>query len=483
MLALLLLPAVLTDRPADAPPNVVLIFCDDLGYADIGPFGAPPAAEGGYDTPHLDAMASRGAKLTDFYVSTAVCTASRAALLTGCYHPRVGMDGAIGPSATYGLHPDETTIADVCRQQGYATACFGKWHLGDEAPVLPTAQGFDVYFGLPYSNDMWPLHPAQVSGQRPNWWPPLPLLRSTAEGDKTVVNADVSAADQKTLTRRYTEHASQFIAANASRPFFLYLAHSMPHVPLFAGEDFEGQTPRGLYGDVIAEIDWSVGEVFAALKAAGVSEETLVIFTSDNGPWLSYGDHAGSAGPLREGKGTSFEGGVRVPLLATWPGTIPAAHVSDAAAMTIDVLPTVAAVIGAGLPSRPIDGRDIFPILSGHPQAVSPHETLFFWWAGELQAVRSGAWKLHFPHRYRHVEEPGSGGQPGKQSQPQIELSLFDLADDMGETTNVAADHPDVVRRLAMMAEAMRPRLGDRLQKVRGEEVRPVFSWEEPDAP
>ena len=479
MTAALLLIALAADRPADALPNVVLIFCDDLGYADIGPFGAPPASEGGYDTPHLDAMAQRGVKLTDFYVSSAVCTASRAALLTGCYNVRVGMTGAIGPAATLGLHPDETTIADLCRDAGYATAAYGKWHLGDEAPVLPTAQGFDEYFGLPYSNDMWPLHPAQVSGKRPNWWPKLPLLESNAPGEKTVVDAEVTAEDQKTLTKRYTERATEFIAANAERPFFVYLAHSMPHVPLFASESFEGTTPRGLYGDVIAEIDWSVGRVYEALEAAGVADDTLVIFTSDNGPWLTYGEHAGRATPLREGKGTAWEGGVRVPFLATWPGHFPAGHVSDEPAMTIDVLPTLAAVLGAPLPERTIDGRDIFPILAGHPQAASPHEALYFYWGNELQAVRSGDWKLHFPHAYRHVDEPGVGGMPGQQSYPKTEQALFNLRDDVGETTDVSASHPDVVERLEKLAAKMRPRLGDKLTKTAGGEVREPFRWTE----
>ena len=480
LLASLLLASLLlasAAAAADAPPNVVLIFCDDLGYADVGPFGAPPASEGGFDTPNLDRMAADGIRLTDFYVSTAVCSASRAALLTGCYNARVGMFGAIGPSADFGLHPDEVTIADLCRSQGYATAAYGKWHLGDEAPVLPTANGFDEYFGLPYSNDMWPLHPAQVSGQRPDWWPPLPLLKSNAEGDKTVVDAEVTAEDQKTLTKRYTQHAVDFIARKKDGPFFLYLAHSMPHVPLFVSEAFEDKTPRGLYGDVIAEVDWSVGQVRKALEDAGVADNTLVIFTSDNGPWLTYGDHAGSATPLREGKGTIFEGGVREPFLAVFPGKIPAGESNSEPAMTIDVLPTVAALIGASLPDRTIDGRDIWPLLTNHPQAKSPHEALFFYWGKELQAVRMGDWKLHFPHNYRHVEEPGTDGKPGRNSSPKIELSLFNLRDDIGETTDVKDANPEVVTRIGALADEMREDLGDSRLKVAPTGARPVLKF------
>lgn len=461
---------------AKQPPNVVVVFTDDQGYADLNCFGAEKADQGGHDTPNLDRIAADGVRMTDFYVATAVCSASRSALLTGCYNTRVGIFGALGPTANFGLHPDETTIAEVCKSRGYATAAFGKWHLGDEAGVLPTDQGFDEYFGLPYSNDMWPFHPAQVSGQRKNWFPDLPLLKSAGAGEKTIVNPKVTGDDQTQLTTQYTEHAVRFIEDHAQKePFFLYLAHSMPHVPLYVSDKFAGSQPRGLYGDVISEIDWSFGEVVKALEKNGVSDNTFVIFTSDNGPWLNYGDHAGSAKPLREGKATIFEGGVRVPCVAKFPGRIPKGTVCSEPAMTIDLLPTIAGLIGADLPDRKIDGLDIWPLLSGEPNAKSPHDALIFYWGKELQAVRSGDWKLHFPHRYRHVVAPGAGGTPGTQTSEQIGLSLFNLRDDISESKDLAAEYPEVVARLSGLAEKTRQELGDSRLKITGTENRPVF--------
>jgi arylsulfatase A-like enzyme len=277
---------------ADGPPNVVIIYCDDLGYGDIGPFGAK-----GYETPNLDRMARDGIRFTRFYVAQAVCSASRAALLTGCYPNRIGIRGALGPGAKVGISDDEVTLAEVVKQRGYATAIFGKWHLGHHPQFLPVRHGFDEYFGLPYSNDMWPYHPGLVNlaaAERRRGFPDLPMI----EGDR-VVDSEVTADEQRQLTTWYTERAVKFIERNKDRPFFLYLAHNMCHVPLFVSDKFEGKTARGRFGDVIAEIDWSVGEVLAALARNGLDERTLVIFTSDNGPWLSYGDHAGSAGPLR----------------------------------------------------------------------------------------------------------------------------------------------------------------------------------------
>lgn len=479
-LILLAVASLLFLRPAiaaDQPPNVVIIFTDDQGYADLNCFGAPKPEDGGHATPNLDRVAADGVRMTDFYVATAVCSASRSALLTGCYNTRVSIFGALGPTANFGLHPDETTIAEVCKSRGYATAAFGKWHLGDEAGVLPTDQGFDEYFGLPYSNDMWPFHPEQVSGRRKNWFPDLPLLKSNGPGDKTIVNAKVTPEDQTQLTTQYTENAVRFIGENAGKqPFFLYLAHSMPHVPLYVSDKFAGTQPLGLYGDVISEVDWSVGQVVKALEDAGVSDNTFLFFTSDNGPWLNYGDHAGSAKPLREGKGTIFEGGVRVPCVAKFPSRIPAGTVCSEPAMTIDLLPTIARLIGADLPDRKIDGLNIWPLLAGEPNAKSPHESLIFYWGQELQAIRSGHWKLHFPHTYRHVIEPGSDGQPGRQTNNEkIGLSLFNLRDDISESKDLAAEYPDVVARLSELAEKTRQELGDSRLKVAGNEVRPVF--------
>jgi arylsulfatase A len=444
-------------RAADAPPNIVVIYCDDLGYADIGPFGAK-----GYATPNLDRMAAEGRKFTDFYVAQAVCSASRTALLTGCYPNRVGILGALGPTSPIGIHDDETTLAEVCKKRGYATAIYGKWHLGHHRQFLPTRHGFDDYFGLPYSNDMWPKHPTSK-------FPDLPLI----EGEKTIeLNPD-----QSNLTSWYTERAVKFIGAHHERPFFLYVPHSMPHVPLFVSKKFAGKTERGLFGDVIAEIDWSVGEILAALQRHGLDERTLVVFTSDNGPWLSYGDHAGSAAPLREGKGTAWDGGQRVPCLMRWPGKIPAGTVCREPAMTIDLLPTVAKLLGVELDSsRPIDGVDIGGLLVGDDGAKSPHDGLYFYWGSALHAVRSGPWKLHFAHEYRSLGPAGGGkgGEPRPYVNKRTELALYNLADDAGETRNVAAEHPEIVARLEKLAERARADLGDGATKRVGAGVREV---------
>jgi arylsulfatase A-like enzyme len=437
------------------PPNIVMIFADDLAYADIGPFGAT-----GYATPNLDRMAQEGRRFTSFYVPQAVCSASRTALLTGCYPNRVGILGALGPNSKIGIHDDERLMSEALRARGYATAAVGKWHLGHLRQFLPTHHGFDSYFGLPYSNDMWPRHP-----ENPKAYPPLPLI----EGDQTLE----LSPDQTQLTTRYTEHAVKFIEASKDRPFFLYLAHSMPHVPLHVSDKYAGKTPRGLFGDVIEEIDWSVGQVLATIKRLGLDDNTLVVFTADNGPWLSYGDHAGSAGPLREGKGTEFDGGVREPFVVRWPGHVPAGTSCDEPVMTIDLLPTFAALAGnTETPPRPIDGLDIRSLILGEPGAKTPHEALAFYWGKELHAVRSGKWKLHFPHPYRTLVNAGSGGVPGKYKQTTIGLSLFDLDSDIGESRDVAAEHPEVVSQLTQHAERFRADLGDSLTDRTGPGVR-----------
>ena len=306
---------------AEPPPNFVIVFADDLGYGDLGCYGAR-----GYRTPNLDRLAAQGTRFTSFYVAQAVCSASRAALLTGCYPNRIGILGALSPSSKTGLNPAELTLAEVLKTRGYATAIFGKWHLGDAPEFLPTRHGFDEYFGLPYSNDMWPLHPEYANlppdaAPRKRGYPDLPLF----EGERVAIRP-VTAAHQAQLTTWYTERAVDFIGRHRDRPFFLYVPHAMPHVPLFISAKFRGKSRAGLYADVIREIDWSVGEILRALRRHGLEERTLVIFTSDNGPWLLYGNHAGSAGPLREGKATTFEGGVRVPFIARWP-EIGRAHV------------------------------------------------------------------------------------------------------------------------------------------------------------
>ena len=446
---------------AVAGPNVVLIYTDDQGYGDLGVQGAK-----GFATPHLDQMAAEGMRFTDFYVAAPVCSASRAALLTGCYPVRVGIHGALGPKSSVGLHPDETTLAEVLRARGYATGMFGKWHLGDHPDVLPTRQGFEEYLGLPYSNDMWPENP----NAKPGSYPALPLLEGAG-----VADAEVNAAEQATLTTRYAERAVAFIRQHREVPFVLYVAPSMPHVPLFVSDRFKGKSAQGLYGDVMEEIDWAVGEILAALKESGLDQNTLVMFASDNGPWSIYGNHAGSAGPFRESKGTCWEGGIRVPCLMRWPGKIAAGSVCREMAGTIDVLPTVAALCGAALPERKIDGKDLGPLLRGEAGAKSPHESLLFYYGvHELQALRSGPWKLILPHAYRTMERVGRDGLTGRHGVGQAGLELYDVERDPGETKNVASQEPAVLARLVALAEAAREALGDKLTGAPGRERRPA---------
>ena len=445
----------------ERPPNVVIIFADDLGYGDVGVFGAR-----GFETPNIDRLASQGIRFTDFSVSQPVCSASRASLLTGSYSNRIGIHGALGPKVTHGLHRDEVTIAEILKHLGYATAIFGKWHLGHLPEFLPLRHGFDEYFGLPYSNDMWPQHPTSAAE-----YPPLPLI----EGDRIVE----FMPDQTKFTTLYTERAVKFLEKQKDRPFFLYLPHSMPHVPIFASEKFRGRTERGLFGDVIEEIDDSVGRILETLKRLGLDERTLVIFTSDNGPWLSYGDHAGSSGPFREGKGTTFEGGVRVPFVMRWPGLIPPGMVRHNPQMTIDLFPTILQYAGALSQTHPIDGRSLYLGIAPGNQLLRtpPLEFLRFYWGRELQAVRSGRWKLHLPHDYRSLEGPGGkDGIPSKYVTRRIELSLFDLEADPGETTNVADRNPELVEMLKAEAERAREDLGDSATKRIGKGVRPAGS-------
>jgi arylsulfatase A len=461
LLALLPLAFATPSRAADSP-NVVIVFTDDQGYGDLGCYGAK-----GFETPNIDRLAKEGVRFTDFHVSQPVCSASRCSLLTGCYANRLGIHGALGPNARHGIHADETTIAEVCKSKGYATGMVGKWHLGHHSQFLPTRHGFDSYLGLPYSNDMWPHHPEAKKGT----YPKLPLF----DGEK-VIDDDVTPEDQTKLTTQYTERAVKFIAQNKDKPFFLYVAHSMPHVPLYVSDKFKGKSKSGLHGDVMMEIDWSVGEIMKALDEHKLADNTLVIFTCDNGPWLSYGNHAGSSGGLREGKGTVWEGGVRVPMVARWPAKIPAGSVCRETAMTIDILPTVAKIVGAELPRLKIDGKDIGPLLRGEPNAKCPHEVYYHYFAqGELQAVRAGKWKLVLPHTYRTMEgQPqGADGKPGRYKQVRIEKpELYDLDADVNETKDVAAANPEVVKKLLAFAEAARDDLGDSLTKRTGKGVR-----------
>jgi len=442
------------------PPNVIVIFTDDQGYEDVGCFGSD------ISTPNLDRMAAEGIRLTDFYAAQAVCSASRAALLTGCYPNRVGIHNAYMPNAQTGLDTAETTMADMLKAAGYATAIFGKWHLGDHPDFMPLNQGFDTYYGIPYSNDMWPLHPQQ--GPVFNFGP-LPLYE-----DDRIID---TLTDQSFLTKALTERSTEFIRGHSDEPFFLYLAHPQPHVPLFASEDFRGKSGQGLYADVIMEIDWSVGQILETLESEGLSENTLVIFTSDNGPWLNYGTHAGSAYPLREGKGTAWEGGQREPCIVYYPGTLPAGRTLETPMMTIDVLPTIAEVTGASLPEKTIDGNSYWSVWTGET-TDPPQDTYFFYYrVNELHGVRCKDWKLYFPHTYRTLNGRvgGKDGLPVPYDQDTLRaIELYDLSTDISETTNVADQYPSVVDSITGLADAMRMRLGDRLTGVEGKENRPV---------
>lgn len=453
---LLLLAGCMQSGPT--PPNVIIMFVDDLGYGDVGAFGSP-----GYATPNLDRLAEEGVRFTDFYVSQAVCSASRASLLTGNYANRIGMHGALGPGSLTGIHEDEITLGELFQSRGYATAVYGKWHLGHHSPFLPLNHGFDDYYGIPYSNDMWPYHP-----ESPNAWGDLP----TIEHD-SIVGYNT---DQTRFTSDFTRHSMEFIQtqALAGQPFFLYIAHPMPHVPLFVSEKNRGVSGAGIYGDVIHELDWSMGEILRTLRESNIEKETLIMFASDNGPWLSYGNHAGSAGGLREGKGTAWEGGVRVPFLARWPGVIPEGLSVETPAMTIDLFPTLAYLLDAPLPEHPIDGRNIWPLMSG--QTDSPSQSAYFFWyrQNELHAVRSGQWKLYFPHQYRTMlgQQPGEGGTPGRYASRTTGLELYDLESDTEETQDVSGRYPEIVLCLQEQADSIRQILGDQLRGIKGSHVR-----------
>lgn len=396
------------------PPNIIIVFADDLGYGDLRCYGAEKIK-----TPHLDRMAREGMRFTDFYCGAAICSPSRAGLLTGRYHVRMGINTVFFPFSKDGLDASEITLAQLLKAQGYATACIGKWHLGHLPEFLPTRRGFDYYYGIPYSNDM----DVEKRGD-----PPVPLMRG-----EEIIEQPV---DQHTLTKRYTEEAVRFIGEHHQEPFLVYLPHTMPHVPLFVSENFEGLSEGGLYGDVVEEMDWSMGRILDALDKHDIDEHTLLIFTSDNGPWLSYGDHGGSAGPLREGKGTTFEGGMRVPCIMRWPGHIEAGRVERSVASTLDFLPTCAALTGAKMPDdRAMDGQDISPVLSGRGQRA--HQDMHFFHQGQLQAYRSGKWKL---------KRPFKGKIYGKKVQhPAL---LFDLEADPGEQNNLAGEYPEQAARM-----------------------------------
>jgi arylsulfatase A-like enzyme len=465
-------PALAPPRSAQTPPNVVLIFMDDMGYADLSCYGAA-----GYQTPNMDRLAAEGMRFTNFLSAQPVCTASRAGLLTGCYPNRIGLFGALFPRSQTGINADETTLAELLKSRGYATAIYGKWHLGDHANFLPRKHGFDEYVGLPYSNDMWPTgydgkpntDPKHVKAR----FTTLPLL-----ANEDTLRLIQTLDDQALLTGIYTQKAVDFINRNRKRPFFLYVPHSMPHVPIAASANFRGKTQNGTYGDVMTEIDWSVGEVMKALRTNGLDKNTIVILTSDNGPWQQYGNHAGSTGGLREAKGGVFEGGLRVPCLVRWPGRVPAGQVCNQLASTIDLVPTLARHTGANLPNRRLDGVDLTDLWIGNATAQPRREFLYYYGKNNLMAVRRDNWKLILPHKGRTQEGSvlvGRDGFPGQLFENfEHKLALFNLNHDPGERHDVQQLHPEKVKELQDLAEATRRDLGDDLTNAPGTNRRPV---------
>ena len=426
-------------------PNVVIIFLDDSGWADFEPFG-----EEVLQSPHVSQLAAEGTAYHNFYVPQAVCSASRSALLSGCYPGRTKVFGAHGPNA-WGLDTTFATMGEVFSAAGYATAAFGKWHCGDHPETRSFARGFDETCGLMYSNDMWRYHP-----ENPEYWGQWPLQYWE---NGTVLIEDVEKADQKNLTRWYTEHAVDFIKRNRDRPFLLYVPHSMPHVPLFCSEEFEGKSGKGLYGDVMLEIDWSVGQINQALKESGLESNTILILTSDNGPWVSYGNHAGFT-PFREAKGTSFDGGIRSACLMKLPGKIPAGAVSEKSFVSIDLLPSLCHLAGIPLPENEIDGKNVWELITGEAGAENPHSYYAFSNGRNFEGILSGdgKWKLHLPHNYRSLEIAGMDGEAGKYKQLHTDTALFHMENDPYETTNVLADHPEVASELIRLAEQHKSR-------------------------
>ncbi len=404
-------------QPGKHPPNIVFIYADDLGYGDLGCYGSS------IPTPNLDRLSTEGIRFTQFYSANPVCSPSRAALLTGRYPTRVGVPRVLFPTDTAGLPDSEVTIAQVLKAVGYKTMCIGKWHLGHLPQFLPTNRGFDEYFGIPYSNDMTP----------------RPLMHNLQVLEEP--------ARLETLTQRYTDQAIRFIERSKDGPFFLYMPHTYPHIPLGASERFRGKSPAGLYGDVVEELDWSVGQVMETLKKLGIDDNTLVMFSSDNGPW-----YQGSPGKLRGRKGTTYEGGVREPFIARFPGRIPAGIICNGISSTLDILPTVARLCGAGLPSKPVDGIDIWPLLAGEKQTIE-RETLLYFDDWYVQCARWGRWKLHFARYNSAAYNPAPPG--GRINLPLPRPELYDLERDQDESYDMAPENPEVVKEISARVERL----------------------------
>lgn len=452
-------------------PNVVIVFIDDEGYGDVGCYGAT-----GFETPNLDQMAASGMRFTNFYSAQAVCSASRAGLLTGCYPNRIGISGALFPHHKVGINSEELTIAEMFKEQDYATACFGKWHLGWQKEFLPLQHGFDEYTGVPYSNDMWPNDNATgerlPEGSRRGDYPELPLISGNE-----ILETLTSLKDQDKLTTLYTEKAVDFINRNADQPFFLYVPHTMGHIPLGVSDKFRGKSEQGLYGDVMMEIDWSVGEISRALEANNISDNTIFIFTTDNGPWLNFGNHAGSAGGLREGKTTCWEGGQRVPFIIRWPAGIPGGTTCNKLACAIDLLPTLAAITDGKLSENKIDGVDISSLWAGDFDSEPRETILYYLGKNNLNAVRKGNWKLVLPHTWRSYDaEPGNDGHGGQRISKTVEeAELYNMMRDPGEQYNVIEYHPEKAEEIMAVAERAREELGDlNVGLVKGSENREI---------
>jgi arylsulfatase A-like enzyme len=450
-----------------ATPNIILILIDDMGYGDIGRTGANQ-----YETPNLNRLANQGMQFTWYYSPQAVSSASRAGLLTGCYPNRIGISGALMPGARIGINSEETTIAEMLKSKGYHTSIIGKWHLGHHKEFLPLQHGFDEYYGIPYSNDMWPVDfdgvPIRLKDTTSNKmkYPVLPLI----EGNEKVGEVR-TLADQDKLTTTYTEYAVKFIDQHKRDRFFLYLPHSMVHIPLGVSEKFRGKSQQGLYGDVMMEVDWSVGEIMKALERNGLDRNTLVIFTSDNGPWLNFGNHAGTTGGLREGKGTSWEGGQRVPCIMKWPGVIPEGEICSKIACAMDILPTLASITGAPLPDKKIDGISLLPLLLGDKSVSPRHNFYYYYQQNSLEGVQKDYWKLVLPHNSRTYRgmKPGNDGWPGPTGTEMVKSpQLYDLRRDPGERYDLAGIYPEKVRELEALAEEARKDLGDDITKTPG---------------
>jgi len=442
-------------------PNIIFILTDDQGYNDLSCYGAKDIY-----SPNIDSLAANGAIFSSYYATNPVCSASRASIMTGCYADRIGVFNAYMPENKFGLNPNETTIAEMLKKQNYKTGIFGKWHLGDAPEFLPRKQGFDEFYGILYSNDMWPYHPQQG--------PVFNFSDIFLYENETKLKV---LKDQTFLTQALTERSIAFIEKNKKNPFFLFLSHPQPHVPLFVSEKFKGTSNRKLYGDVIQEIDNSVGQIIKALKERDLEENTIIIFTSDNGPWLSYGTHSGSAGIYKEGKGTSWEGGHRVPGIVYYPNEIKKNTKIEAPAMGIDWLPTIADFTKSALPDKKIDGLSLVPLLKGETEK-SPHQNFFFYYnRNELHAIRHLDYKLYFPHKYRSLNGRmgRDDGLPINYDQNEINShELYNLKEDPSETNEISNSNQKIVNKILKIGDSIRNILGDSLKDIKGSEVREI---------